>query len=189
MVNIGVTGHRYLKETGKILKGVDKALKMIEEMYGTPFVMLSALAEGADRLVVFRAQAIWENTQLVALLPMKLDDYLSEFTSFVSKAEIINLMETADQVIELDQAGSQTYAYLEAGKQILNHCDILVAVWDGQESQGEGGTAEIVALARERDLPLAWVHAGNRQPGTNNPTSLGKEQGLVTYERFDLATG
>jgi hypothetical protein len=183
-VKIGVTGHRYLKETGKIIKGVDKALKMIEETFGLPLIMFSALAEGADQLVVFRAQAMWEDTQLVALLPMKLDDYLSEFTSFVSKAEIINLMETADQVIELNQAGSQTSAYLEAGKQILNHCDVLVAVWDGQESQGEGGTAEIVTLARERGLPLAWVRSGNRQPGTNKPTSLGKEQGVVTYERF-----
>lgn len=186
-MNIGVTGHRYLKETGKIIKGVDKALKMIGETFGSPLIMFSALAEGADRLVVFRAQAMWDDVQLIALLPMRLDDYFAEFTSFVSKAEIISLLETADQVIELLDDGSHTAAYLEAGKQILDKCDVLIAIWDGQASQGEGGTAEIVALARERGLPLAWVHAGNRQPGTNIPTSLGKEQGLVTYERFDLA--
>jgi len=186
-VNIGVTGHRYLKETGKIIKGVDKALKMIEGTFGSPPIMISALAEGADRLVVFRAQSMWEDTQLIALLPTKLDDYLEEFTSLVSKAEINNLIETADQVIKLNEEGSLTAAYLEAGRQILERCDVLVAIWDGQESQGEGGTAEIVALARVRGLPLAWIHAGNRQPETITPTTLGKEQGLVTYERFGLA--
>jgi hypothetical protein len=34
-------------------------------------------------------------------------------------------------------------------------------------------------------LPIARVHAGNRRPGTMEPTSLGEEQGRVTFERFD----
>ncbi len=185
-MRIGVTGHRFLKETGRIIRGVDKALKMIEEAYGTPFIMFSALAEGADSLVVYRAQAMREDTQLVAVLPMKLSDYMKDFGSIVSKVELMNLLETAHQLIELNDDETQANAYVNAGKHILDRCDVLVAIWDGQEAQGEGGTAEIVASARERGLPLAWVHAGNRQPGTNKPTSLGKEQGVVSYERFDI---
>jgi hypothetical protein len=57
-------------------------------------------------------------------------------------------------------------------------------VWDGQGAQGQGGTGGIVAEARKCGLPIAWVHAGNRRPGTLEPTSLGAEQGEVSFERF-----
>jgi hypothetical protein len=33
-------------------------------------------------------------------------------------------------------------------------------------------------------LPIARVHAGNRKPGTLESTSLGIEQGSVSYENF-----
>jgi hypothetical protein len=71
-----------------------------------------------------------------------------------------------------------------AGLYVLVHCDVLLAVWDGRGAQGRGGTGGIVAEARRRGLPLAWVHAGNRVLGTARPTSLGAEQGRVSFERF-----
>lgn len=64
--------------------------------------------------------------------------------------------------------------------------------WEG-EAVEEGLAAErerrsapgaIVAAARGRSLPLAWIHAGNRTPGTLEPTSLGEAQGEVTYEHL-----
>ncbi len=39
----------------------------------------------------------------------------------------------------------------------------------------------MVAQARARHIPIAWVHAGNRRPGTMEPTSLGPDQGKVTF--------
>jgi hypothetical protein len=35
-----------------------------------------------------------------------------------------------------------------------------------------------------QDVADTWVHAGNRRPGTQEPTSLGAEQGKVTVENF-----
>ena len=67
---------------------------------------------------------------------------------------------------------------------LLDHCDVILAVWDGEDAQGRGGTGQIVRLAREAGMAVAWVHAGNRQPGTMTPISLDPDQGLVTYERF-----
>ncbi len=66
---------------------------------------------------------------------------------------------------------------------------MLLAVWDGQPPQGAGGTGWVVSEARRRGLPLAWVHAGNRQPGSEQPVSLGDEQGTVTFERFPSSNG
>jgi hypothetical protein len=35
--------------------------------------------------------------------------------------------------------------------------DVLLALWDGGASRGRGGTAEIVAYARERGVPVEVV--------------------------------
>ena len=45
-------------------------------------------------------------------------------------------------------------------------------------------TSMVVAEARVRGLPMAWIHAGNRLPGTMEPTSLGPDQGVVTFENM-----
>jgi hypothetical protein len=184
LIKIGVTGHRFLQETNKIIKGVDQALEEIAEKLGTPFIVLTALAEGADRLVAHRAIAMREDTQLFVLLPLKMEDYLDDFVSLTSKAEFLNLLEMADEAFEPEGVNTKEQAYWETGKKIVEHCDVLVAIWDGQAAQGDGGTGGIVELAREYGRPLAWIHAGNRYPGTNSPTSLGKEQGKISYERF-----
>ena len=70
------------------------------------------------------------------------------------------------------------------GELILEKADVLLAIWDGREAQGQACTGEVVAGARKRGLQIAWVHAGNRKPETQQPTSLGAEQGSVTYENL-----
>jgi hypothetical protein len=80
--------------------------------------------------------------------------------------------------------GNCEEAYAAANDRLLEKIDVLVAVWDGREAQGRGGTAEVVARARACHLPLAWVHAGNRKPGTVESTTLGPEQGRVTFENL-----
>jgi len=94
----------------------------------------------------------------------------------------------ADEVITLPPAPTRDQAYAAVGRYVIDHCELLIAIWDGQEARGQGGAGEIVAQARLRGLPIAWVHAGNRKPGTQEPTTLGEEQGMVTLERFPLHT-
>jgi len=87
-------------------------------------------------------------------------------------------------VIELAPHETREASYEAVGLYVLDHCDVLVAVLDGQGAQGQGGTGHIVAEARMRGLPLVWVHAGNRRPGTVEPTTLGEDQGSLTIERL-----
>jgi len=183
-VAIGVTGHRFLAEIDRITAGTDEALRRVEEAFpGKSLVLLSSLAEGADRLVAHRALA-HPQTHLIVPLPLPESDYMEDFESSESEETFLSLLDRADKVIELPPAPTRNQTYAAVGRYVLDHCDVLIAIWDGQEAQGQGGTAEIVALARQRGLPLAWVHAGNRKPGTRQPTSLGEEQGRVTFERF-----
>lgn len=184
MVAVGVTGHRFLADLERLTAGVEVALDRIEQAFPSePLTVISPLAEGADRLVVQRVLAR-PGAQLVVPLPLPKSDYSADFESTSSREEFMDLLAQADEVVALPPAINRDQAYATAGRYVLGHCDVLIAIWDGKPAQGLAGTSEIVALARAGGLPLAWIHAGNRLPGTDVPTSLGMEQGKVTFERF-----
>lgn len=184
MRRVGVTGHRILAETQKIDAGVEEALRRIDQAFhAEPLTVISALAEGADRIVAYHVLAR-PGARLVVPLPLSKSDYITDFKSEESRAEFLSLLAQADQVIEMPPAATRDQAYEAAGEYVLDNSDVLITIWDGQHSQGRGGTGDIVARARDKKLPIAWVHAGNRNPGTHQPTSLGDEQGLVTFENI-----
>jgi hypothetical protein len=184
MITIGVTGHRILAEVEKVEAGIAGALRFIERTFpGEPLIVISSLAEGADRLVVHQVLAR-PQARLIVPLPLPESDYRKDFPSEKSQKEFLSLLNRAGEVIAIPPTPTREEAYEAAGNYVLNHADVLIAVWDGQGAQGVGGTGGIVAEARRRNLPIAWVHAGNRRPGTEEPTTLGDEQGKVTYENF-----
>ena len=118
------------------------------------------------------------------MLPIPKYDYLADFEPAQSKDEFLRLLAGADEVIELPPRASREEAYAAAGDAVLQRADVILAIWDGQGAQGQGGTAEVIAGARTRSKPTAWIHAGNRKPGTMEPTSLGSDQGRVTFENL-----
>jgi hypothetical protein len=181
---IGVTGHRFLSRLDRVRAGVDKALDRIEETFpAETTVVVSMLAEGADQLVAQRV-LLHRATRLMAVLPLPESDYLEDFSSDEARRAFLSLLGRADQIVYLPRTSSRDEAYLAAGRWLVDNCHALLAVWDGRPAQGPGGTADIVQSARERELPLAWVRAGNRRPGTLEPTDLGTLQGTVTFERL-----
>lgn len=183
-LTIAVTGHRFLAEVDKINAGIDRALACIEAAFvPQQWTVLSALADGADQLVTRRLLAHHPAT-LVALLPMPMEDYLEDIRS---PEHFRSLLAQAAETVFLPAAQTHDQAYAALGRYLAAHCDLLLAVWDGRPAQGPGGTSEIVAHVRAMDKPLAWVHAGNRVPGTTAPTTLGTAQGQLTLERFPAA--
>jgi hypothetical protein len=183
-LRIAVTGHRVLAKVELVEAGIEAAIARIEASRpGRSLVVVSALAEGADRLVV-RAVLKRAGSRLEAVLPLPKFDFLNEFETPDSKDDFLRLIAQADYVTGLPACATVEEAYAAANERLLDGVDVLVAVWDGKDAQGDAGTAEVVARARARGLPLAWVHAGNRKPGTMEPTSLGPEQGKVTFENL-----
>ncbi|MCJ7716318.1 MAG: hypothetical protein MUO54_07340 [Anaerolineales bacterium] len=184
MLSIGVSGHRFLSEVDKLTSGIDQSLTYLEEIYGeSSFRVISSLAEGSDRLAVQRVLKR-PGAQLVVPLPVPQEDYLSDFKSPESKKEFLELLFQANKVINLPPTATRQEAYAAVGTYVLEHCDVLMVVWDGQEAQGIGGTGEVAAAARHIKKPTAWIMAGNRKPGTEEPTTFGEDQGKVFYENF-----
>lgn len=150
---MGVTGHRSLADPAGVRVAVDVVLDRLDP----PLTAVSSLAEGADRLV---ARAVLDRPEgrLVALLPLEPDDYVADFADEASCEEFNELLAAADEVRVIappaPDDGSREAAYERAGRAVLEGCDVLVALWDGGPGRGRGGTAELVAEARERGR---WV--------------------------------
>lgn len=184
MIRIGVTGHRILAELDKIELGVEEALVRVEHLFpGEILTVVSALAEGADRIVARRVLAR-PDARLIVPLPLDESDYIRDFSSEDSQVEFSALLGRASKIERMPPTPARDQAYEAAGEYVLNNSDVLLTIWDGRPARGRGGTADIVSRARKRKLRIAWVHAGNREPGTNQPTTLGNEQGHVTFENF-----
>jgi len=184
IVTLGVSGHRYLAEMDKIQAGVDRAIQRILGAFpDSNFRILSSLAEGADRILAKKLLLI-PNACLWVPLPLPEEEYLKDFETPNSKKEFLLLLGKAEQVVNLPVREKREEGYLAAGKYLLENSNVLLVIWDGKSAQGVAGTGEIVSMARERGLAMAWIHAGNRSPGSDLPTSLGLKQGKVTFENF-----
>jgi hypothetical protein len=62
----------------------------------------------------------------------------------------------------LDTPGTDEEAYLAAGKRVVDLSDIVLAVWNGKPAKGKGGTADVVAYAMRRCVPLIHIDPTSR---------------------------
>jgi len=159
---IGVTGARTLTNAPLLGSRIESVLARIgdelQRRSAVPgrYVILSPLAEGADRLVARKGIEVLD-AQLVVVLPLDENDYVDDFETSESKAEFNELRARAHRVTQVEPATSRAAAYEMAGRYVVDHCDVLIALWDGEPASGRGGTAEIVSYARRLGCPLFWI--------------------------------
>lgn len=144
---VGVTGHRDLAHPDVVAGEVDAVLDRLVDGTDRTVVVVSGLAEGADRLVAHRVLAR-PGGRLVALLPLAPVDYIADFADAASVQEFTDLLAAADEYEVITGAPSDDWtreaAYERAGHAMLDRSDVLLALWDGEPSKGRGGTAEMV---------------------------------------------
>jgi hypothetical protein len=174
-LRIGVTGHRTIDDPAAVAREVRRALALATariapagsgdsaavDAAGEPagavcVEVVSALAEGADRLV---AHVILEEpgATLTVVLPFAQDDYFDDFVTPESKSEFLELLGRAARVQVAPPTESREEGYELAGRLVVEASDAMIAVWDGEPSRGRGGTAEIVDYAREKGVRVYWI--------------------------------
>jgi hypothetical protein len=184
IVSIGVTGHRFLAEESRVVSGIDQALERIRDTYpGSRYHILSAIAEGADRIVAARAIDRL-GAELVVVLPLPKETYREDFGTPDSSQQFDSLLKKAQTIVEMEGCDDRAECYERSGRYIVDRSDVMIAVWDGLPAQGTGGVGDIVAYTRSHQKPILIVAAGNRRPGTDEPTSLGERQGELRSERI-----
>ena len=129
---------------------------------GAKFVLMSALAEGADRIAADAALA--RGWSLVAPLPFSISRYEKDFADPASVAHFQALVKQADKVKPAPKNDANADAgYTAVGKAIAKGADIGVIVWNGEGAKGEGGTADVGARMLDAGAPLIWIGVAERQ--------------------------
>ncbi|MEU5715237.1 hypothetical protein AB0G71_05510 [Streptomyces sp. NPDC020403] len=151
MKRIGVTGHRSIPPEAHphVLEGIRAVLRAA----GGSLEALSSLAVGADQ--IFADLALAHGAELTAVIPS--GDYEACFAEAADLARYRTLKARAVREVRLDFAHSTDEAYYAAGAYIADHCDRLLAVWDGRPARGLGGTGDIVTYARSLGRPVTVI--------------------------------
>ncbi|MFD4949027.1 hypothetical protein ACFWNT_42680 [Streptomyces sp. NPDC058409] len=118
-----------------------------------PLVGYGCLAEGADQLFAHELLAAGGNLHVV--IPS--EGYEGTFSDSDRNTYLALLTKAAD-VTRLRFESPSEEAYDAAGQWVAEHCETLIAVWDGQPARGLGGTADAVAHARKlgRTVHVVW---------------------------------
>jgi hypothetical protein len=165
-LRLGVTGHRSLTHEDEIRRAInvaiDQALLTSPAGSATALTVVSALAEGADRLVVHECLRR-PGATLVAVLPLPIDEYGTDFVAAASRQEFTDLLALATFVEIADEMPTREHAYERAGQLMVEQSDAVIAVWDGRPAAGRGGTADVVAYARARHVPVFRVNVRSDQ--------------------------
>ncbi len=126
-------------------------------------VLLSALAEGADRYAAIAA--LDAGIALSVALPFPVEEYAKDFAEQASRDEYGRLIAAAERVMILPGRHDSTpRAYDAVGVVILENADLILAVWDGGASAGRGGTTDLVERAAAMGMPIIHVDALGRSP-------------------------
>ena len=99
---------------------------------------------------------------------MEQNEYVEDFSTIESKQEFEGLLSQAISVhnVEVGHQADRSEKYADAGKYIVDHCDILIAIWDGNPAKGEAGTGAIVSYARDKTRrPYTWINPND--PSSN----------------------
>jgi len=155
-LTVGVTGHRDLvKDEMPALRDQVRAflIELDADYPDLDLQILSPLAEGADQLVAEVALEL--DLPVIVPLPMRRDEYEKDFTDdgalerfqqMLAQCEIISL-----PIADEDAGGTgvllatdRERQYAQMGIFISNHCQVLLALWDGKTGGAVGGTAGVV---------------------------------------------
>lgn len=103
--------------------------------------MISGLAAGADTICA--EEALAAQLILCALLPAPLSRYEGDF-SCEQRSRLHALVQRAAVVRVLDDELAR--GYVRVGEAIARDSHLVIALWDGNESRGSGGTGDVVSM-------------------------------------------
>ncbi len=168
-LRIGVTGHRNLTDGTAIAEAVERLVSNLDKLIGqydhitTEWTVISPLAKGADTIVA-QAFLAKPDARLEVFLPFPLEEYRQMIIDPEELAEFNQLFKRAALYFEPSQ---DSKGYLQVGKEVVNTCELLIAIWDGNPAEGEGGTADIVDYALEHGRTIIRIDAENpKSPAT-----------------------
>lgn len=166
-VVVGVIGHRdpvpsNLSEHEEQLTQVLNSIRASNPH--SQLVVVTSLADGADRIAA-RVVSKLDWCRLVVFLPMKRDEYATDFDE-TSLLELDSFLRGADEVLVVKPGllgQSRDALYETCANAITEVADICIAFWDGVPLGLQGGTSHTLSrmLSQEKgvlaDSPIVWL--------------------------------
>ncbi|RJL32421.1 hypothetical protein [Bailinhaonella thermotolerans] len=147
---VGISGHRGLGRTTASL--VSDAIRKILSGLPDSLAGISCLADGADQ--IFARELLARGGTLEVVVPAgRYKDCLPPD----AHAEYDALLARASRVHRLPYPAPTEESHMAASRLMLDRTHELLAVWDGKPARGYGGTADVVAEARSRGLPIRVI--------------------------------
>ncbi len=164
-IDIAGVGHRTISSDKESLKQeIKKILKEYEKDYRV--IVRTAYAPGADQLIAECAIELGITTK--AVLPYAIETYIEAIKqdakvnhySFTLDDEF-NLRHLLAQTVVCRELNTKEHPYLAASKYLIQHCDKVIALWDGIKTSledsnhnpiNQGGTYHSIKLALDKGL-------------------------------------
>ena len=153
---VGVTGHRDIDKEQK-LQLKTKVCEILSEIKNnnsdSRVVVMSGMAIGAD--MICAEAAIEMNCTLSAALPMEVSEFRKDFSA-EDVQDFDRLIAQTDEIFSVTECFSdklpRTSYYVKLGEYLVEHSNILLALWDGDEKHClPGGTTDVVRMAHEKN--------------------------------------
>lgn len=153
---IGFTGHRKLPDEARCREAIRRVL--LEWRAKTPGVIYGVTSAAAGGDLLFAETCLELNLPIRIFLPVPKEKFREDFDELSwERAESVF---TKALSVEVTGAGEKlTERYYECGIETVQQSQLLLALWDGEPSQGLGGTADMVHFAREQERPVIWIHS------------------------------
>ena len=146
----GLTGHQQIGDK-QTIQWVEQQLSILLIAQEVTEGWMS-LAIGADQM--YATLLLRRGLQYNVVLPC---ERYEETFSELDRETYHDLLSKAISVVALDFVKPTEMAFYEAGKQVVNRSEILIAVWDGLAARGLGGTADIVRFAQSRSKRVLHI--------------------------------
>jgi hypothetical protein len=180
---IGFTGHRKLSDEAKCRSLIRSFLE--QRKSATPGIVcgVSSVAAGGDLL--FAESCLELGIPLRVLLPMPQERFRNDFDAPTwERAQRVLGAATAVEVVADHEQRRE--GYYECGIETVQQSQLLVALWDGQEARGMGGTAEIVAFAKTMGRPIVTFHS---ETGAQQILNRERMEELLEDPEMDFLNG
>ncbi len=150
---VAFTGHRPDKLGGfklpnptylQVCKDIDRVLKEVK-----PDKVISGMALGVDQWAANIAVKL--NIPFIAAVP-----FLGQEGKWPNESQKIykKLMELAGEVVVVSEGGFAANKMQIRNKWMVDHCDVLIAVYNGDET---GGTANCVKYAKSQEKEIIYI--------------------------------
>ncbi len=177
---IGFSGHRNLPHpdaTREALLSTLQSLQSAAALKGAKVELYTSAAAGADLLALSCARSL--NIPVHLLLPLPEADFAADFEGrgeeWAQASEFIAAARRGDNggtTRVLRDHPLRDDCYYGQVTRIVDACDLLLVVWDGEAARGPGGTGDAVELAKARHRPL--LHISSVNPKALSPAEIEK---------------